>query len=909
MLKKRNLFFLSLLILGILLLTSCFLKPPVTEGILKGQVMVPEGSVQTKDLTGQALPDATVNIIDLTTGEIIATTTTDSDGHYQVFVPPGGPYLLEAVKDGVKLEQITPPVEVGIEYDLGTADCTTTAVALIVQAMLDAGVDLADINLADIESDPDFDDVLSSVTSIIEAGGDPTASAAIEEAVEDFLNPPASPPSPPALSSAKEVISYKFEAAKNAALTSDVFGTVDSGSHTIALTVPCLTTLTALVATFELSTSATAEVGSTAQVSGTTANDFTSPVTYTVTAEDGSTQDFIVTVTVAPGPFSYFTITGYPSSTIAGAAFASNVVVTAYDIFDKIKTDYTGEVYFTSTDSAAILPYISGSKYTFTVGDNGIHTFPGTGFTLKTAGSQTISVTDGVISKTSSAISVIAGAANAFLVTTQNSGTETAGTAFNVTITAKDSSGNTATSYTGPHAVAWTWDATNSPSGTAPTKPPDGDQTFSDGGVTVTGFTLYNSSEKPTITVTASSISSSTPTITVNAGSLSYVKIEDKAGGTGSEVDTHSMMTTPDNFIVYAAGYDEYGNYKKDESVTWIGTGICLDKLSPTSGISTTFTPTGAGTGTITADHATVTDDTTGTITVSVPPPVHNITQDTYYNTIQAALNEADTNNTIKVADGTYTESITFPTDKVITLQSVHGALSTIIQGNNGSATITLDSCLTGIILEGFTITHASGETGRGMYISNSNLTINNCEIRLNNLPGASGVGIWLFGTLTINSSTISQNTGSYGAGINFAGGTLTINHSNISENTSSQYGGGICTHSGKLTITGFSTISANIARYGGGIYYSDEYSGSVSNIINSNISYNNVTVTDGGGGIYVGLGELHIGGEIDNGVNFNTFMDNSENGNISPTEHIRSNLGGDLHISIYPYNNYFPYN
>ena len=89
MLKKRNLLFLSLLILGVLLLSSCFLNPPVTEGILKGQIMVPEGTIQAKDLTGQALPDATVNIIDLATGAIITTTVTDGTGYYQVFVPPG----------------------------------------------------------------------------------------------------------------------------------------------------------------------------------------------------------------------------------------------------------------------------------------------------------------------------------------------------------------------------------------------------------------------------------------------------------------------------------------------------------------------------------------------------------------------------------------------------------------------------------------------------------------------------------------------------------------------------------------------------------------------------------------------------------------------------------------------------
>ena len=196
MLKKRNLIFLSLIILGILLLTGCFLNPPATEGILKGQIMVPEGTLQTKDLTGQALPDATVNIMDLTTGAIIATTVTDANGYYQVSVPPGGPYLLEAVKDGVKLEQITCPVEVGVEYDLGTADCTTTSAALIAQAMMDAGENLADIDCAAIMEDPNFDDVLSIVCSTIQAGEDPTASAAIEQAVEDFLYPPAPTPTP-----------------------------------------------------------------------------------------------------------------------------------------------------------------------------------------------------------------------------------------------------------------------------------------------------------------------------------------------------------------------------------------------------------------------------------------------------------------------------------------------------------------------------------------------------------------------------------------------------------------------------------------------------------------------------------------------------------------------------------------
>jgi hypothetical protein len=60
--------------------------------------------------------------------------------------------------------------------------------------------------------------------------------------------------------------------------------------------VPYETNVTALVGTFTTS-GTSVYVGSTAQVSGETANNFTSPVVYTVTAEDGSTVAYTVTVT------------------------------------------------------------------------------------------------------------------------------------------------------------------------------------------------------------------------------------------------------------------------------------------------------------------------------------------------------------------------------------------------------------------------------------------------------------------------------------------------------------------------------------------------------------------------------------------------------------------------------------
>lgn len=66
----------------------------------------------------------------------------------------------------------------------------------------------------------------------------------------------------------------------------------------ITLTVPVATDVTALVATFT-HTGASINIGGVAQVSGVTANDFTSAVTYTVVATDATEQDYTVTVTVS----------------------------------------------------------------------------------------------------------------------------------------------------------------------------------------------------------------------------------------------------------------------------------------------------------------------------------------------------------------------------------------------------------------------------------------------------------------------------------------------------------------------------------------------------------------------------------------------------------------------------------
>lgn len=76
-------------------------------------------------------------------------------------------------------------------------------------------------------------------------------------------------------------------------------GNIVESTGAISITVPAGTTVTALKAQFVVSDNAIVKISTTTQTSGVTANDFTSPVTYVVTAADGSTtKSYVVTVTV-----------------------------------------------------------------------------------------------------------------------------------------------------------------------------------------------------------------------------------------------------------------------------------------------------------------------------------------------------------------------------------------------------------------------------------------------------------------------------------------------------------------------------------------------------------------------------------------------------------------------------------
>jgi len=96
-------------------------------------------------------------------------------------------------------------------------------------------------------------------------------------------------------SSSKSITAFDFDGV-------DATADIDESALTIDVEVGDYHSLTALVAVFT-STGVKVEISGTEQTSGTTSNNFTSSLTYTVTAEDGTSQNY--TVSASNDPYNY----------------------------------------------------------------------------------------------------------------------------------------------------------------------------------------------------------------------------------------------------------------------------------------------------------------------------------------------------------------------------------------------------------------------------------------------------------------------------------------------------------------------------------------------------------------------------------------------------------------------------
>lgn len=304
--------------------------------------------------------------------------------------------------------------------------------------------------------------------------------------------------------------------------------------------------------------------------------------TTTITANQSGVTGTSGNVTVKAGANHQLGAAGATPQT-AGAAFT--VTLTALDSWGNPTGNLTGTKNVT---------FSGPSK---SPGNNS-PTFPATA--TFTAGTATASVTlydaqtttitandttDGLTGVASGNILVNPAAASTFTIPTP--ATQAAGTAFNVTVTAFDAYGNTATGYTGAKTITFSGPA-KSPNGTSPTYP--GSVTFTNGAATAS-ITLV-AAQTTALTATLGSVTGATGNFAVTPGATTTFGVP--APGT---------QTAGTAFNVTLTAQDTDGNtvtgYAGAQTITFSGPGQAPSGSSPTYPVSVTFT-NGVGTASIT---------------------------------------------------------------------------------------------------------------------------------------------------------------------------------------------------------------------------------------------------------------------------------------------------------------------
>ncbi|KKW05881.1 MAG: hypothetical protein UY40_C0007G0020 [candidate division CPR1 bacterium GW2011_GWC1_49_13] len=483
-----------------------------------------------------------------------------------------------------------------------------------------------------------------------------------------------------------------------------------TGSHTINWTWTATSSPNDNIAPTKPADGAQTFSSGSVTVSGFILTDASETPSITATEPSGPEGDSS-TITVNPGSTTKLVITTNPTSTTAGVE-TSQYIVQRRDAVGNPTTSGTQQVDLSSTSTGGakqLRDTSGGGGVTFVTIANGVSTENFFYYDEK-SGSWTISVSATGKTGDSKALTVDPASASAFTVTTENGGTEVAGTSFSVTLTAKDSFNNTVSSgpnnYTGSHTINWTWTATNSPNDTAPTKPADGAQTFTNGVLTLAGFTLTDSGETPTITGTEPAGPAGTSAaITVQPAGVDSFMVTTESGGTETAGTAFSVTLTAKDSLgnTVSSGVN---NYTGAKTINWTWTATnSPNSTAPTkpadgartftNGVLTLsgFTLTNAGeTPTITAtdpnspnpagtsaaitvqpgaaDSFTVTTQNGGTETANISFSVTLTAKDSLGNTVSSGVNNYTGSKTI---NWTWTATSS-PNDNVAPTKPANGA-------------------------------------------------------------------------------------------------------------------------------------------------------------------------------------------------------------------------------------------
>ncbi|MGP1993529.1 M4 family metallopeptidase [Zobellia laminariae] len=175
------------------------------------------------------------------------------------------------------------------------------------------------------------------------------------------------------LSSEKEITDFRFNVTSPSAI-----GTINGNS--ISVELPSNINSANLVATFASSARSTVSVADIIQQSGVTINDFTSPVIYTVTAEDGSTKDFTISLgdstPTDPNDNDGDGVLN-ANDTCPNTPFGATVDVNGCEIFSLPSTNFTvatkGESCVGSNNGSIIVNANADYNYIATLTGNGVN--------------------------------------------------------------------------------------------------------------------------------------------------------------------------------------------------------------------------------------------------------------------------------------------------------------------------------------------------------------------------------------------------------------------------------------------------------------------------------------------------------------------------------------------------------
>ena len=188
----------------IFVFSGCII-PQQPQGIIEGRVLIPPAAGEmSKDVSGWVpAPGAEVTVVDA--NGVIHTVTTDENGYYSfenISVNPNTVITATVEVEGktIVLKKVIPDAVAEDEnYDAGTMTPEATALALVVEKLIDEGVEPEDIYLGEILAADSFEDLVENVTTAIEekkdVTEDPNVTDGVGEVAEEILYPDDIPPS------------------------------------------------------------------------------------------------------------------------------------------------------------------------------------------------------------------------------------------------------------------------------------------------------------------------------------------------------------------------------------------------------------------------------------------------------------------------------------------------------------------------------------------------------------------------------------------------------------------------------------------------------------------------------------------------------------------------------------------